>query len=78
MLLGLCFLGYYRCHSWPYRPNPVHTCFHVYVITFYVCDFVCENKDDNDDDDDTTDPYLFPACVMFVVIFMFVCFNGLP
>ena len=26
-----------------------------------------------------TDPYLFPACViMFIVIFVFVCFNGLP
>jgi len=26
-----------------------------------------------------TDPYLFPAgVVMFVVIFVFVCFNGLP
>ena len=26
-----------------------------------------------------TDPYLFPACViMFMVIFVFVCFNGLP
>jgi len=28
------FLGYYQCHSWPY--NPLHTCFHVYVITLYL------------------------------------------
>jgi len=42
------FLGYYQCHSWPY--NPVHTCFHVYVITFYMYVFMCENKaDDNGD-----------------------------
>ena len=52
MLPDLCFSGlaYYQCHSWPH--NPLHTCFRVHVITFYVCVFMCENKDDDDDDDD--------------------------
>jgi len=44
------FLGYYQCHSWPC--NPLHTCFHVYVITLYLYVFMCENKDDDDYDDD--------------------------
>ena len=43
-------VGYYQCHSWPY--NPIHICFHVYVLTFYVYVFICENKDDDDDDDE--------------------------
>ena len=40
------YLGCYQCHSWPY--SPVHACFHVCVITFYVYVFMAENKDGDD------------------------------
>jgi len=39
-------LGYHQCHLWPY--SQFHTCFRVYVITFYVYVFMCENKDDDE------------------------------
>ena len=69
-VIDLVFLGYCQCHLWP--SNPVHTCLHVYVVTFmYVS--MCENKD-ADDDDFLWPPYVIGGPLYFCPVVSFFFF----